>query len=239
MFLTSKYFDIAPQPDKSTLKYLNDGNYDSYTSAMIVLGLNAKLGEFSAPDITITSDDGTTLETSTTDNMLIAQIPDNVTKLNITCATCDKIPVFYALSQQGYPTTPSYKSNSIEITRQYLDSNGEEISSAKLGDTITVKIIVRGANNIPNVAIVDLLPGGFVASDTSSNANYSEIRSDRVVFYADLTREYTTLTYSAQVTTSGQFQVPPSHAQSMYNPNIYGNGRPTPHTFIVHQPNAN
>lgn len=239
MFLTSKYFDIASQPDKSTLKYLNDGNYDSYTSAMIVLGLNAKLGEFSAPDITITSDDGTAIETSTTDNMLIAQIPDNVTKLNITCATCDKSPVFYSLSQQGYPTTPSYKSNGIEITRQYLDSNGEEISSAKLGDTITVKIIVRGSNNIPNVAIVDLLPGGFVASDTSSNANYSEIRSDRVVFYADLTREYTTLTYSAQVTTSGQFQVPPSHAQSMYNPSIYGNGRPTHHTFIVHQPNAN
>ena len=129
--------------------------------------------------------------------------------------------------------------NNIEIIREYLDSDGNRTTHANLGDIVTVKITVRAraTNHLPNVAIVDLLPGGFVAEEITGPATFSEIREDRVIIYTDLDRSETTFTYHAQVTAGGTFAVAPIRAMSLYNPNIFGTN--TPNSPVFHVINTN
>lgn len=49
----------------------------------------------------------------------------------------------------------------ITLQRRYLDSKGEAVTTAKLGDVITVELAVQASSEISNVVLVDLLPGGF------------------------------------------------------------------------------
>ena len=69
---------------------------------------------------------------------------------------------------------------------QYYDENGNRIASAKLGDIVTVKISARarGTSYLPDIAITDLLPGGFVAEDVTGPQTFSEIREDIARLYA-------------------------------------------------------
>ena len=79
---------------------------------------------------------------------------------------------------------------------------------------------------VNNVAIVDLLPGGLIP-DTDSvtdDAEFVEMREDRVIIYTSLSRTGTEFTYTAQLGTAGTFQIPPIHAESMYNPQINATG---------------
>ena len=52
-------------------------------------------------------------------------------------------------------------SNGISLQRRYLDSKGEAITTARLGDVITVELAVQASGEINNVVLLDLLPGGF------------------------------------------------------------------------------
>ena len=155
------------------------------------------------------------------------------------CTSCDKEPLYYAISQSGFTRDTSTKSHGIEIIREYLDADGNRITHANLGDIITVKITARarGTNNLPNVAIVDLLPGGFVAEDISGPTAFSEIREDRVIIYTDLSRHESEFTYRAQLTAGGTFAIAPIHAMSLYNPSVSGTNPPSTPAF--HVVNAN
>jgi uncharacterized protein YfaS (alpha-2-macroglobulin family) len=72
---------------------------------------------------------------------------------------------YWLVSQRGFdvevPATPI--AQKIEIFREYTDAQGKPIAQVGLGDEIQVHVKVRslGKAIIPNVAIVDLLPGGF------------------------------------------------------------------------------
>ena len=51
----------------------------------------------------------------------------------------------------------------IELTREYLDAGGKPVTSVPIGSEVTVRLRVRALGNrsYSDVAIVDLLPGGF------------------------------------------------------------------------------
>ena len=122
-------------------------------------------------------------------------------------------------------------SDGIDVTRHYYDAAGNRITSAVAGSDVTVKITVRardGSDVIPNVAITDLLPGALSAVTTSLNGpmTYGAVREDRIEIFADVTRDGMEFTYTATVTTPGQFAIAPINAASMYNPSIraVGNG---------------
>ncbi len=76
-----------------------------------------------------------------------------------------EIPTWYAVVEEGYdklaPKEPIQKG--LEIYREYTDMDGKPISSVKLGEKINVTIRVRShsSEGVGNVAVVDLLPGGF------------------------------------------------------------------------------
>jgi alpha-2-macroglobulin len=86
--------------------------------------------------------------------------------------------------------------------------------------------------SITNVALVDLLPGGFevVSSSLSpgiseiSGVDYVEVREDRAVFYATVPPETLEITYQIKSCNRGNFVVPPVFAESMYDRNVKARG---------------
>ncbi|MEK7737142.1 MAG: hypothetical protein AAB319_05230, partial [Pseudomonadota bacterium] len=71
----------------------------------------------------------------------------------------------YLMTQAGFDTklpTQDIK-NGLEVTREYTDLAGKPLKSVKLGDEIEVHVKLRsiGGTTHNNIAVVDLLPGGF------------------------------------------------------------------------------
>ena len=68
-------------------------------------------------------------------------------------------------SQSGYDRGVPDKAikNGLEIVREYTDVNGKLLDKIKVGEEIEVHVKIRatGDQSVNNVAIVDLLPGGF------------------------------------------------------------------------------
>ena len=232
-YLMNKYFESIDSTSSAQIKsYIASGNYSAYTSAIAILGLsglsNDKTETISS--IAVSTDSDKSIILSKNDAIIYADIPMDATQIQITCEKCSKDnQVFYTLLQQGYPTTTKETSNGIEIIREYYDAEGNKITSANIGDIITVKIYARtrsGVENADNVVITDLLPGGFIPNTESATGDmeFIEMREDRVLIYTDLNREGKEFSYTAQIGTAGTFTVPAIHAESMYNPEINATG---------------
>lgn len=238
MYLRNKYFDAVDfTPNDLITTYIDNGDYSSYTSAMLIMGLagNTRSRDVIAPDITVTANDYD-ISTAVNTGTVSAKIPTQSKTIRIQCTNCAaNTPAYYALLQQGYPLQPRHASNGIEITREYYNAAGQRIDNhAAIGDMLTVKIYARSrrGDQIANAVITDLLPGGFVASDLNGNVSFSEIREDRVLIYTDIPRSGIEITYTAQPTAAGTFQIPPVRAASMYNPQINATGT-TGQIFVV------
>ncbi len=100
------------------------------------------------------------------------KLPDNISpSVNFTPETArlklqgpSDLPLFYAFTESGFdikaPTTALKQG--IEIIREYTDDKGAVVKSITMGDEITVHIKIRALEgNVDDVAIVDLLVGGF------------------------------------------------------------------------------
>jgi len=128
----------------------------------------------------------------------------------------------------------------LEISRSYLNAEGTEVSEAKIGEQLTVRLRVRSDGALrSNVAVVDMLPGGFEVVVDSVRDNYSDwysdhkdIREDRVVVYGSFANQLTEISYQVRLTSSGSFIAPSAFATSMYNRSIQARTRPG--RFDVH-----
>ena len=117
----------------------------------------------------------------------------------------------------------------IEVYREYRDAQGKVLTSVALGSEIEVHIQVRALNNdyISNVAIEDLLPGGFeVVRDSVKNdmMNFVDAREDRVNFFGSISSTVTELVYKIKAVNTGKYIVPPIYAEAMYNPSAQAHG---------------
>ena len=226
-YIVRHYFNETPDITTSMQKYIDGGNYDSFTAAMTIMGLHGTTSDGIISGISVVAD-GEKLHGKIVDNYFSVQIPNDASRIEIKCPGCkDNATPYYSLISRGYPTSTTDASNGISVLREYFDSTGERITSGNIGDIVTVRIFARarGTDFVPNVAITDLLPGGFVVDgDVTGNAVFTQVRDDRVVVFADVSRSGETFEYRAQLTTSGEFNVPPIHAESMYNPGVNATG---------------
>jgi uncharacterized protein YfaS (alpha-2-macroglobulin family) len=75
------------------------------------------------------------------------------------------LPAWQITSQTGYDRTAPTQAikNGLEIIREYTDASGKPLDKVTLGQEIDVHLKIRATDNktLGNVAIVDLLPGGF------------------------------------------------------------------------------
>ena len=144
----------------------------------------------------------------------------------------DKQTLFYQLTEAGFDKTPlpDVIKQGIEIYREYRSFN-KVIDSTTLGTEIEVHIQVRALDNqyLSNIAIVDLLPGGFevvMDSVTSDDLEYTDVREDRVVFFTSLSSDAKEIVYRIKAINTGTFTVPPIFAESMYSPSIKAQSAP-------------
>jgi len=75
--------------------------------------------------------------------------------------------------------------------------------------------------------VVFVIPGGFEVIRSSISrtargwrADYMDVREDRVVYYGSFDSKVRELTYRVKLTSAGEFVIPPSYAESMYDRSI-------------------
>jgi alpha-2-macroglobulin len=77
------------------------------------------------------------------------------------------LPAYYSLNESGFdrnaPTAAV--SNGIEIIREFLDLKGTPVTQVKVGEEFLVRLRLRATkrDRLPQIAVVDLLPGGTEA----------------------------------------------------------------------------
>jgi uncharacterized repeat protein (TIGR01451 family) len=124
--------------------------------------------------------------------------------------------------------------NGLEVYREILGKNNEAASRTRLGEPLHVRIHVRSLQRDPitNVAVVDLLPGGFEVVDSSvrtgtgstPGVDYVDVREDRALFFVTAPTNALEIDYQIKSDNRGDFIVPPVFAASMYDRNVKGRG---------------
>jgi hypothetical protein len=122
----------------------------------------------------------------------------------------------------------------LEVHRELLDKDNNPVTRTKLGEPIHVRLQARCVKDesITNVAIIDLLPGGFEVVGTSlqpgvstiTGVDYVDVREDRAVFYGTVSGSVLEINYQIKSSNRGEFTVPPVFAESMYERAIKGCG---------------
>lgn len=141
---------------------------------------------------------------------------------------------FYQIIETGFDRQLPVKpvTDGLEVYREFV-RDGEVTNTAKLGEPLTVRLKIRSLNRgmITNVAIVDLLPGGFeiVGSSLrpgvrSAGCDYVDVREDRAVFFTTVGTGVRSICYQIKPCNRGKFVVPPVFAESMYDRGIKGRG---------------
>ncbi|PYL07231.1 MAG: hypothetical protein DME34_07260, partial [Verrucomicrobia bacterium] len=128
--------------------------------------------------------------------LLRAEFSDRATALRFNASRRSSGPgAFFQVVEAGFDRQVPNQAliNGLEVYREVLGKNNEAATRTKLGEQLHVRIHVRSLERRPitNVAIVDLLPGGFEVVDSSIHTgtcatrgiDYVDVREDRAVFF--------------------------------------------------------
>ena len=144
---------------------------------------------------------------------------------------------FYQVTETGFETgVPTDKiADGIEVFRELVDQDTKDakpLDKLKVGQGVTVRIRVRNVSPdaLNNLALLDLMPGGFEIEANSlrpgketPGADHVDVREDRNVFFCALGKgEVKTFVYRIKPVTAGTFVIPPVFAESMYDRGIKG-----------------
>jgi uncharacterized protein YfaS (alpha-2-macroglobulin family) len=144
--------------------------------------------------------------------------------------------IYYQVLEAGFDKrTPDQPiANGLEIYRELLDKYGAPVTRTHLGESVRVRLHVRSLQGEPvtNVAIIDLLPGGFEVVGSSlrpgvssiRNTDYVDVREDRAIFFGTALPSAREIEYEIKSCNRGEFIVPPVFAESMYERNVKGRG---------------
>ena len=192
LYLLGKHFPerakaLSPRMMENISTPLSRGWYNTLSSSMSLLALDAYAAQTGAEldklrIDEVHADGGVKAIASLQGNLLLAGSWDAaVNRLRFTNAS--SLPAWRVTSQGGFDRDAPGKAikDGLEITRDYTDVNGKAIDQVKLGQEVDVHLKIRatGTQGAGNVAIVDLLPGGFepviqpapVVTDQQDNGN--------------------------------------------------------------------
>ncbi len=158
-----------------------------------------------------------------------------------------ELPAYYQATQTGFDANPPTLEldNGIAVSKEILSAEGTKLLNAPAqGDDVLVKLSIRSTDQQQHqaVAIVDLLPGGFEidAKDARQRqqatdiVDYLDIREDRLVAYATITPGGLQITYKARLSTAGEFTVPATYANAMYDDTVNGHSSASKFTVNAH-----
>lgn len=207
---------------------INEGYYNSFSSAFSFAALYS-LGR-SAEDMPeyLDAGKGVTVDKNEKNK---ATFDKNIKEINVAFKQDNPIGYYYYITTSGYDKgLPAQQSNGLQITKTFYDKNGKKITSAKQGDEVTVSLnVVRKDKKYGEktmVALTDLLPGGTEiitksGIDVPEAYEFHEFREDRAIIYLNLYNNYNeTITYKIKMLSSGEYLVPPTYGESLYNRDI-------------------
>jgi uncharacterized protein YfaS (alpha-2-macroglobulin family) len=233
---------ISAEQFQHILKPIGDGYFNTLSSAYAVRALKVYSHAVAqnSPQLTIAEvrkDRNETRLASGTKPFLRSEFSDKASALRFVSSRKLSGPgAFYQVVEAGFdghaPTEAL--TNGLEIYREILGKNNEAVTSTHVGEQLHVRLHVRSLQREPitNVAIVDLLPGGFEVIDSTARTgassmngvDYVDVREDRAVFFVTVSTNALEIDYQIKSCNRGQFMVPPVFAQSMYDRNVKGRG---------------
>ena len=208
------------------------GSYNTTSSAYTILALDAYLESTGSPvDLNVNIN-----ETRDENEAVKLALPQGIFPKVDFSEKAEKIEInnpsdfflFYQVMQSGFDRSLPGEaiSNGLEVQREYRDESGNVITKTTLGSEIEVHLKVRtiGKRIIHNIAVVDLLPGGFEVvldktrlSGSDWSIDYMDIREDRIILYGSARPEVKEYIYCIKAVNRGQFKVPPVFGESMYD----------------------
>jgi alpha-2-macroglobulin len=273
VYLTARHFPermkkLPPEALPSMVRSIQLGYYNTLSSSYAILALDAYATasvntanpQFSIAEVL--KDGKLNPLTLPAGLMPRANLSDSAAKVRFNAE--GDLTAYYLINQSGFDRalpTADIK-NGLEVLREYVDLTGKPISKVKLGEKIDVIVKMRALKEtLYDMAIVDLLPGGFeiVAEPRVADAarpaparegedvpegegegneqpqkykppigsakstwqpEYVDLREDRVVLYGVVEADVKTFVYRIKATNTGNFVVPPTFAESMYDRTI-------------------
>jgi len=220
---------------------VGDGDFNTLSAAYAVLALKSYSRQIAAdpPELAIqerTKEGRVTVLPATGKLLKRAGFSERAVSLRFSAKPRNgKLGAFYQVIETGFDVGLADKpvAEGLEIHREFVDEAGHVTNVARLGEPLTVKIRIRSLSDrsITNVAIVDMLPGGFeiVGSSLrpgagSCGCDYVDVREDRAVFFATVETGVREIDYQIKPDNKGEFVVPPVFAESMYDRSIRARG---------------
>lgn len=205
----------------------------AYSDLAASNGVKAGIASVQGQDVKVLAEPAT--------GQLQITVPEGMTRFFFATDSPEGLGAWYQMIEKGFakdlPQTAS--SMHIEIRRDLLDAGGMPVTQGKPGDTFFAKLTIRNLTktDLPNLAITEMLPGGFEFAPpgepdslrpglaTRQGTDYIDVREDRALIYLGLRSEGSlTLQYALRPTCAGTFVVPPPYAEDMYEAKVRANG---------------
>jgi uncharacterized protein YfaS (alpha-2-macroglobulin family) len=174
LYLLSKYFPdrakaLSPQVMENIVWPLAHNQFNTLSSSMTILALDAyaaqNAGGLDKLGIDEVHADGSARSIAAMQANLVQAGSWDAAAARVRFTNGSSLPAWRVTSQGGYDRNVPDKTikDGIEIVREYTDSHGKPLDKIDVGEEIDVHVKIRatGDQGVGNVAIVDLLPGGF------------------------------------------------------------------------------
>lgn len=244
LYILARHFPERLQKVKgdalqALVRPVSQGHFNTLSSAYTILALDAYAASIALPETASLSVSqllpGNKEQPLVLPKGLFPKIEFAPEAEKLRFASGSDYTLFYQVTQAGFdlqPPTQEIKQR-LEVQREYRDASGAVVTQAPLGGELEVRVKLRSLDeSLPNVAIVDLLPGGFeVVMDSLPRSGsggwspeYTDIREDRVVFFGSVDATVREFSYRIKATNKGQYQIPPVFAESMYDRSVQARG---------------
>ncbi len=239
------------------VKTIQTGGFNTHSAAYVVLALDAYAthieskvaGKLSISEI---GKDGKALALTLPQN-LVPRVPYSANAAKLKFGNESNLTTYYAVAETGFDKSPPMTElkSGMEIIREYVDAEGKPVTSVKVGQELFVRLKFRTINRdyVPNVALVDLLPGGFEPVLNPIDApnvqpvkkggfvnrlgnvggwavDYADVREERVVLYGTVNAQVSEYRYRIRATNAGTFVVPPAYGESLYEREVQARSLP-------------
>ncbi|MFK5913251.1 MAG: MG2 domain-containing protein [Woeseiaceae bacterium] len=225
--------DIKADELESLVKPILRGNFNTLSSASVILALDTYATATGTPkemklkiQEVLASKEKRELGIPPG---LFPQIPFTEEAKAIHIDSEDDHNLFYQVTEAGFDKALPVKDikQQLEVQREYRNAKGDVIDTVTLGEEVHVYLKVRALDNKHhyNIAVVDLLPGGFeVVLDKSLSENqsgwkpqYVDSREDRMIVFGDVGSSVQEFVYRIKAINVGDYKVPPTFGESMYD----------------------
>ncbi|MCP5538058.1 MAG: alpha-2-macroglobulin family protein [Akkermansiaceae bacterium] len=205
----------------------------AYSDLAASNGVKAGIASVQGKDVKVLAEPAT--------GQLQVKVPEGMTRFFFAENSPEGLGAWYQTIEKGFAKNLPEKASSthIEVLRELVNADGQAVTQGKLGETLFATLTIRNLTKteMPNLAITEMLPGGFEFAPpgepdslrpglaTRQGTDYVDIREDRALIYLGLRAEGSlTLKYALRPTCAGTFLVPPPYAEDMYEAKVRANG---------------